>query len=252
MADDELARLRAELEAVRGQVAEKGTSVTRKANALAWMTASRGEGSVEGDTGSSVGDSAADRLGIASEELLALSSRAAGGAGDKLQADKRETPLWKRAFKKKKKRRDAVPYDSGSVASSGSSQASGSTQRTSASDGRADRGMERLANAVAVMHANGGSEGATSEKEKTQQAKAAKAKKAPDEGGGEEGRQGQGECQGQGQGEVLLPLEPLQEEDEGRVRPLAEGCQLQGKSVFSSVWVPSAITDRDSYNYQAA
>ena len=91
------------------------------------MTASRGEGSVEGDTGSSVGDSAADRLGIASEELLALSSRAAGGAGDKLQADKRETPLWKRAFKKKKKRRDAVPYDSGSVASSGSSQASGST-----------------------------------------------------------------------------------------------------------------------------
>ena len=65
------------------------------------MTASRGEGSVEGDTGSSVGDSAADRLGIASEELLALSSRAAGGAGDKLQADKRETPLWKRAFKKK-------------------------------------------------------------------------------------------------------------------------------------------------------
>ena len=34
MADDELARLRAELGAVRGQVAEKGTSVTRKANAL--------------------------------------------------------------------------------------------------------------------------------------------------------------------------------------------------------------------------
>jgi hypothetical protein len=166
MADDELARLRAELEAVRGQVAEKGTSVTRKANALAWMTASRGEGSVEGDTGSSVGDSAADRLGIASEELLALSSRAAGGAGDKLQADKRETPLWKRAFKKKKKRRDGIPYDSGSVASSGSSQASGSTQRTSASDGRAVRGMERLANAVAVMHANGGSEGGTREKEK--------------------------------------------------------------------------------------
>ena len=94
MADDELARLRAELEAVRGQVAEKGTSVTRKANALGLDDASRGEGSVEGDTGSSVGDSAADRLGIALEELLALSSRAAGGAGDKLQADKRETPLW--------------------------------------------------------------------------------------------------------------------------------------------------------------
>ena len=183
------------------------------------MTASRGEGSVEGDTGSSVGDSAAVRLGIASEELLALSSRATGGAGDKLQADKRETPLWKRAFKKKKKRRDGDPYDSGSVASFGSSQASGSTQRTSASDGRADRGMERLANAVAVMHANGGSEGATSEKEKKQQAKAAKAKKAADEGGGEEGRQGQGECQGQGQGKVLLPLEPLQEEDDCRVRP---------------------------------
>ena len=35
--------------------------------------------------------------------------------------------------------------------------------------------MKRLANAVAVLHANGGSEGGTSEKEKKQQAKAAKA-----------------------------------------------------------------------------